>query len=889
MHTHLAEKVVAFSLNRPKFIVWLLIVTTVMLTVLATLPSIWPQHFPVLHGLKIDTDPENMLSETEPARVFHNQARHEFSLYDIVVVGIANEAHPEGVFNVASLTNIYKLTEFARQLNWESSHTPGQREGVIDVDIIAPSTVDYIEQGGLGSVNFSWLMPGPPANEAEAKAVRERASRIPFLQDTLVSGDGKAIALYLPLTSKEVSYRIREALLAHAADWRGSGDAMHITGLPVAEDTFGVEMFIQMAVSAPLAMLVIFALLWWFFRSVLLILSPMILAVTCAIATMALLVISGNTVHIMSSMIPIFIMPIAVLDSVHILSEFFDRYPQIKDRRRTIEQVMQHLFKPMLYTTLTTIAGFASLALTPIPPVQVFGIFIAIGVFLAWLWTIVFIPAFVMLIPESRLSGFGHGEKGGEHGTMLSNALHRTGPWTYRHARGITAGTLILAAVAAWGISLVQINDNPIKWFSTAHPIRVADKVLNAHFGGTYMAYLQFQQPVAEMTGSDYAQQLKQALQAHKHQAMASDMPFAREVFDQAAGFPDASLLPAQTPEALLSAVTTLAQQAADESPDDRYDAWEAFMLFLDAERQRTEIFKQPEILNYLGALQQHLLKTGIVGKSNSIVDIVKTVHRELLLGEDAAFRVPDTANAVAQTLITYQNSHRPQDLWHFVTPDYRKTVLWLQLNSGDNRDMETVVQAVQTYMLENPPPADLEAQWFGLTYINTIWQDKMVAGMLEAFIGSFLIVLLMMVFLFRSLLWGLLCMIPLTVTVGLIYGIIGFTGKDYDMPVAVLSALSLGLAVDYAIHFLTRSRETHRQYTSWQDAVVVMFGEPARAITRNAVILGAGFLPLLAAPLVPYQTVGVFIAAIILCAGGATLLILPAIIRLMEKRLFGV
>ena len=64
MHTHLAEKVVAFSLNRPKSIVWLLVVTTVLLTALATLPSIWPQQFPVLHGLKIDTDPENMLSDT---------------------------------------------------------------------------------------------------------------------------------------------------------------------------------------------------------------------------------------------------------------------------------------------------------------------------------------------------------------------------------------------------------------------------------------------------------------------------------------------------------------------------------------------------------------------------------------------------------------------------------------------------------------------------------------------------------------------------------------------------------------------------------------------------------------------------------------------------------
>jgi hypothetical protein len=65
------------------------------------------------------------------------------------------------------------------------------------------------------------------------------------------------------------------------------------------------------------------------------------------------------------------------------------------------------------------------------------------------------------------------------------------------------------------------------------------------------------------------------------------------------------------------------------------------------------------------------------------------------------------------------------------------------------------------------------------------------------------------------------------------------------------------------------------------------MFGEPARAITRNAIILGAGFLPLLAAPLVPYQTVGVFIATIIGLAGIASLLILPAAIVILEKRLF--
>jgi len=161
------------------------------------------------------------------------------------------------------------------------------------------------------------------------------------------------------------------------------------------------------------------------------------------------------------------------------------------------------------------------------------------------------------------------------------------------------------------------------------------------------------------------------------------------------------------------------------------------------------------------------------------------------------------------------------------------------------------------------------------------------VSGMLQSFLGSFLAVFLMMTLLYRSALWGLMCMIPLTVTIGLIYGATGLIGKDYDMPVAVLSSLSLGLAVDYAIHFLSRSRTLYATHESWADTVGSVFGEPARAIARNAIVVGVGFLPLLLAPLVPYQTVGVFIASILLAAGFATLFILPAMITLLERLLF--
>jgi predicted RND superfamily exporter protein len=221
------------------------------------------------------------------------------------------------------------------------------------------------------------------------------------------------------------------------------------------------------------------------------------------------------------------------------------------------------------------------------------------------------------------------------------------------------------------------------------------------------------------------------------------------------------------------------------------------------------------------------------------------------------------------------------------VTTDYMHANIWMQLPSGDNKDMEKVVEAVDEFLANTPPPVPLKHSWAGLTYINTVWQNKMVWGMLQSFMGSFIIVFIMMTILFRSPLWGIVCMVPLLITITVIYGIIGLVGKDYDMPVAVLSALTLGMAVDFAIHFLERARTSYAETGSWQKSSAEMFGEPARAITRNVLVIAIGFLPLLAAPLIPYKTVGIFLCAIMALSGAVTLLALPAIIKLAEKVLF--
>jgi uncharacterized protein len=962
-------------------------------------------------GVRFDNDPENMLAEDEAVRVFHHKVKDTFNLYDFVIVGIVNTEHPDGIFNVETLRRIDTLTRrllslrrgadghpevlagadattyraldlrpssgFAKALNVAFRHDPHalfREDGssaIIAREIISPSVVDNIKQAGLGSLKIEYLMEDVPQTREEALVIRDDAMSNPLYKGTLVAEDEKAICLYIPIAAKTYSYNVANLVRALTQDWDGD-DQVHITGLPVAEDTFGVEMLVQMATSAPMAGLAIFVLLLLFFRRVALIIAPMLVAIVSVICTMGLLIGLGFDVHIMSSMIAIFLMPIAVADAVHILSEFYDVYPRFQDRKQALRHVIGHLYMPMLYTSLTTMAGFGSLATTPIPPVRVFGLHVAFGVGLAWVLTMAFVPAYIMIFVSSR-SLHKLCESPADAGACevrngpLDRFLRVLGGATYRRARLILGIAAAVTAVSVAGVMRIEVNDNPVKWFTPRHPVRVADRVLNAHFGGTYTAYLTLK---ADPNAAPTCRDKVAAMRAAAAERFGAAMPRALEAFRAELDGIEAALCNVETcdPERCfaklaeearridedalaswyaladtlnyleadqltLPALFTALDAVAEADPADRAalrdaltdgevrrgealreaalavcDRYTALSFARFVQEMRTELsappFKQPDVLRYVETLQRHLEGIGVVGKTSSAVDAVKKAAYELqytapaagAAPEDAAaidarnrarFAVPDSAAAVGQVYIQLEGMKKKDSLFHLVTRNYAEANVWVQLTSGDNRDMQAVVDAVARVMAAQPPPVALEAQWAGLTYLNVVWQDKMVRGMFASLISSFVVVLVMMMVLFRSPLYGVLSMIPLSMTIVFIYGLIGWVGKDYDMPVAVLSSLTLGLSVDFAIHFLQRAREERKRYGSWREACAPMFREPAMAISRNAITISIGFTPLLLAPLVPYKTVGFFLATIMAASWLATLFVLPALLTVLQRFAF--
>jgi len=109
-------------MKKPKLVIIIMVLATVVLGAMISM-------------VKVDTDPENMLSEDEAVWIFHKQTEREFTLYDMVVLGVVNETDPDGVFNPATLKQIQELTEFAKKMIYPKA--PEKR--VVSRDVIAPA------------------------------------------------------------------------------------------------------------------------------------------------------------------------------------------------------------------------------------------------------------------------------------------------------------------------------------------------------------------------------------------------------------------------------------------------------------------------------------------------------------------------------------------------------------------------------------------------------------------------------------------------------------------------------------------------------------------------------------------------------------------------------
>jgi hypothetical protein len=236
---------------------------------------------------------------------------------------------------------------------------------------------------------------------------------------------------------------------------------------------------------------------------------------------------------------------------------------------------------------------------------------------------------------------------------------------------------------------------------------------------------------------------------------------------------------------------------------------------------------------------------------------------------------LPQVGSVADYTRIAAEDPMLPM----LVTQDGSSANVWLRLRGGDNRATEEVVDRAEQILARSGLPEEVSAEWAGQAFVNLTWQQQMVSGMTKSFLLALGTLLLVLMTLFRSVRWGLAAVLPVLGTVLALYGGLGWLKVDFDMPMAVLSSLALGIGVDFAIHFVSRYRSLLARLKVRRDAVAAFMEEPGRALTRNALIIAGGFLPLLLADLVPYVLVGVLLTVVMALSWVLTMTVLPALV----------
>ncbi|MBI4375065.1 MAG: MMPL family transporter, partial [Elusimicrobia bacterium] len=450
---------VELSVEHPRWVVFL--------TILITLGFL--TQFPKVHT---DTNPKNMLPPTSEVRVSNDAVEKTFGLYeDMIVIGIATES---GILNEGTLGKIKRITDGILRTR-----------GVAARDVAGFTTIDNVTVEN-GTLQVSPLMTEVPKDSREMENLRKQLFENPMFVGRIISQDGKTAAIYVPLekgaNGMAVADKIREIV-------RGEGgpESYYVAGDPVARDTFGAEMFKLMAIFAPMAGLVMFAVRYLMFGDLFLSVALMMDAMIAIIWSMGLLIGLGFPIHVMSSMAPVFLMAIAT-DSIHIFNEFYFRYKEEKDKKAAIIKTMKAVGRPVRYTALATAAGFSVLLFMNIIPVKVFGGLVAFGTFLLRILSFSFVPAMFTFVKEESIEKASRGEEIGASRT--SRLLGRLAGWGAHRPWTVVLTGVVLFAAALAGTTRIVVNNNMVEWFKKSSEVRTADRVMNAALGGTSLGYL---------------------------------------------------------------------------------------------------------------------------------------------------------------------------------------------------------------------------------------------------------------------------------------------------------------------------------------------------------------------------------------------------------------
>jgi len=606
-------------------------------------------------------------------------------------------------------------------------------------------------------------------------------------RNRLISPDGKSTAILVTLKLLEATDQPRAVTIEGLREAAGNHpqEALVAGGSVLVDDVFShlENDGKKLGVYSTLVMTLVIALM---FRNLRWMLLPLVVVHLALVCTKASMVLSGMKLSMVSSPLVALVTVIGVSTVVHFAvryREYRVKYPP----RVALRGTLSHVGPATFWTVLTTVAGFASLMVSRIVPVQSFGLMMSVGTLFVLFAAIGLIGGAVLL------------------GRASSDPQHAPGEGS-------------LAGLLSWISSLVE-----------RHPWLVT---------GVSLASLAFLS--VGTTRLESATDFTDNFQADS--PIVQSYQFISERLGATGGY------------------DLLIDSPSIDSPD-----------FSD-------------FLTKVGVVQQELSQiNGIIG-SLCITDLLKFMQTKpdpkvgTLMERMSAAMFAKMAPREQVKMIATVEPSLVSTFWNQEKNVLRISVLTSDMEGNQAKiDRLAAVEAIGRKHFPTSRSAGSEILIMFL--VSSMLSDQWIT-----FGVAVVAIFVMLSLAFRSLGLGLIAMVPNVSPILIVIGTMGWLGLKMNMATAMLASVSMGLAVDFSIHYLARFRHEQRMGNNFEAAIRRATGTVGLAIVLANLALIAGFMVLTLSEFIPTVQFGYLVTVVMLGGLSANLIVLPMLLRVLRK-----
>jgi len=564
------------------------------------------------------------------------------------------------------------------------------------------------------------------------------------------------------------------------------------------------------------------------FRQLRFVVLPLATCVLCLVTILGFLSWIHWRLTVISSNFVLLLLIITLALTIHLIvryRELLSANPE-KDQYQLVNATVMSMAKPCLYTVLTTIVAFTSLVVSNIRPVIDFGWMMTIGITLALLIAFIVIPAGMLLLGKGPVSAVKDN----------SSAITSKFAWfTEHYGSAVLLMAVGLAALSAYGINKLEVENRFIDYFRSDTEIYQGMQIIDTALGGTTPLDIIIQAPTFDPVDL-----------VERPNEQPSDDGYGFDEEDDYGFEDDYGDIEAET-----------ADENNTSGLKDSY--WFSSAGLADLQKLQTFIESQPE-----------------VGKVNSLAQLYN-VARDLSNRELNDLEIAIMRQSLSDEI--YQQMVAP-----YLLEDIDEARIQLRaMETGGQLRRAELLEKIKNYAVNEVGISPDDIRFTGILVLYNNMLQSLYKSQILTLGAVFIGIMLMFLVLFRSIKISIIAIVPNFLAAGIVLGGMGIMRIPLDMMTITIAAITVGIGVDHAIHYLTRFIREFSVDGNYVASMHRAHASIGQALFYTAITIIVGFSILALSNFIPSVYFGLLTGLAMLAALLGSMTLLPKLILITK------